>query len=128
MKSMTVTLIGALLALLVLPGALLAQETKMDKLRDRFKERYPQVQELKKSGVVGETSDGYLDWVKKKDPKAADTVDAENADRKTLYEAIAKEKNTTVELVAEQAGKRNFSKAKPGEYLKEDGKWKKKEG
>ena len=37
MKSITLTLVSALLALLVLPGALLAQETKMDKLRDRFK-------------------------------------------------------------------------------------------
>ena len=86
------------------------------------------MQELKKSGVVGETSDGYLDYVKKKDAKAADTVDAENADRKTLYESIAKNENTTVELVAQHAAKRNFDKAKPGEYLKEDGKWKKKEG
>jgi len=128
MKSITLTLVSALLALLILPAALLAQETKMDKLRDRFKQRYPQVQELKKAGVVGETSDGYLDWVKKKDPKAADTVDAENADRKTLYESIAKNENTTVELVAQHAAKRNFSKAADGEYLKEDGTWKKKGG
>ena len=128
MKSIPVTLVSALLALLILPGALLAQETKMDKLRDRFKQRYPQVQELKKAGVVGETSDGYLDYVKKKDPKAADLVDAENADRKRLYESIAKEKGTTVDLVASQAAKRNFAKAADGEYLKEDGTWKKKGG
>jgi uncharacterized protein YdbL (DUF1318 family) len=128
MKSITVTLFSALLALLILPGALLAQETKMDKLRDRFKERYPQVQELKKAGIVGETSDGYLDYVKKKDAKAADLVDAENADRKTLYESIAKEKGTTVDLVAAQAAKRNFTKAADGEYLKEDGTWRKKGG
>ena len=131
MKPMTMKLtpkmlIAALVALLILPSLLLAQETKMEKLRARFKERYPQVEELKKAGVIGETSDGYLDYVKKKDSKAADVVDAENADRKDLYEAIAKRENTTADLVAERNAKRNFEKAKAGEYLREDGKWKKK--
>ena len=128
MKSIPLMLAGALLALLVLPGSVLAQETKMDKLRDRFKQRYPQVQELKKAGVVGETSDGYLDWVKKKDAKAAEVVDAENADRKELYEAIAKRENTTADVVAQRAAKRNFEKAGDGEFIKQDGEWKKKGG
>jgi uncharacterized protein YdbL (DUF1318 family) len=120
------TLLVALVALLILPSFLLAQQTKLEKLRERFKQRYPQVQELKQAGVVGETSDGYLDYVKKKDPKAAEIVDAENADRKELYQEIAKRENTTPELVAVRNAKRNFDKARPGEYLKEDGKWKKK--
>jgi len=54
-------------------------------------------------------------------------VEDENADRKALYELIAKKEETTPEKVAERNAARNFEKAKPGEWLKgKDGKWEQK--
>jgi uncharacterized protein YdbL (DUF1318 family) len=120
------TLLVAIIALLLTPFVAMAQDSSKEELQKRFKERYPKIAELKKDGVVGETSNGYLDFVDKKDPKAADLVDQENADRKELYALIAKEKGVKPEVVATQNAKRNFERAKPGEFLKEDGKWHKK--
>ena len=96
-------------------------------LQKRFKARYPQIQQLKRDGTVGETDAGYIDFVKAKDEKAAKVVDEENTDRKALYKLIADREGISADVVAERAGKRNFDHAKPGEWLKEGGKWRKKE-
>ena len=105
-----------------------AEDPKLKELQERFKQRYGQIRELKKQGSVGETYEGYLDYVTdKKADDAKKLVDAENADRKELYESIAKNEGTTTEKVAERAAKRNFTKAAAGEFLKgADGKWTKK--
>jgi uncharacterized protein YdbL (DUF1318 family) len=89
--------------------------------------RYAQILELKGKGNVGETYDGYVAVREGDDEKTSKLVDEENADRKTIYEKIAKDTSVTVKDVAERAAKRNFDKAKGGEYLKgKDGKWTKK--
>jgi uncharacterized protein len=77
--------------------------------------------------VVGETSAGLVDFVEKRDSKAAKLVEEENDDRKALYELIAEKEGISADVVATRAAKRNFDRAKAGEYLKEGGKWKKKE-
>jgi uncharacterized protein YdbL (DUF1318 family) len=126
-KLMLVVL-GTILAMLLAPAALRAAETPEEAaLQKRFKERYPKLQQLKSQGVVGETSDGFVDFVDKKDAQASELIEAENKDRKTLYKLIADKEGITVEVVAKRAAKRNFDRAKAGEYLKEGGKWKKKE-
>src|SRR5262245_57609963 len=105
------------------------EDTEMGALQKRFEQRYAQIHSLKGKGVIGETIQGYVEFVKDKDQNAATLVDDENADREKLYELIAKKENTTPEKVAERNAKRNFDKAKPGEFLKgEDGTWDKKAG
>jgi len=120
------TLFVAIMALLLMPFVAMAQDSSKEELQKRFKERYPKIAELKKDGVVGETSDGYVDFVEKKDAKAADLVEQENADRKQLYALIAKKEGVKPATVAERNAKRNFDRAQSGEFLKEDGKWHKK--
>jgi len=126
-----VTIMSLILGLLLAPASLLAADAKPAgdeaTLQKRFKARYPQVQQLKSDGVIGETSEGYVEFVDKKDPKAAKLVEEENDDRKALYKLIADKEGITVDVVASRAAKRNFDRAKAGEYLKEGGKWKKKE-
>ena len=74
-----------------------------------------------------QAQDGLIDAVKDADSALRKLIDDENADRKELYEILAKNDNITADKVAERAAKRNFEKAKAGEYLKgEDGKWTKK--
>ena len=111
----------------VTPAAPAAASPEQAALQKRFKARYPQVQQFKKEGVIGETDAGYLDFVKAKDEKAAKVVDEENADRKTLYKLIADREGITADVVAQRAGKRNFDHAKPGEWLKDGGKWRQKD-
>jgi uncharacterized protein YdbL (DUF1318 family) len=115
----------AVLAFLLAPSIARAADDEAS-LQKRFKERYPQILQLKTDGVIGETSEGYLDFVDKKDAKAAELVEQENADRKALYKHLAAKEGTTDEKVAERAAQRNFKKAKPGEFIKRGGKWEKK--
>jgi uncharacterized protein YdbL (DUF1318 family) len=123
-----ITMTCLILALLLAPASLLAADaTGEAALQKRFKARHPQIQQLKSDGVVGETSEGYLDFVDKKDAKVAKVVEDENADRKALYKLIADKEEITADVVAQRAAKRNFDRAKAGEYLKQGGKWKKKE-
>jgi uncharacterized protein YdbL (DUF1318 family) len=118
--------LAALLVLLLVPAFARAADDEAT-LQKRFKERYPQLRQLKSDGVIGETSEGYVDFVQKKDAKAADVVKEENDDRKALYKLLAEKEGTAADKVAEIAGQRNLKKAKPGEYIKQGGKWTKKE-
>jgi uncharacterized protein YdbL (DUF1318 family) len=125
-RTMIGRVLAALLALLLVPAFARAAADDEATLQKRFKERYPQLRQLKSDGVIGETSEGYVDFVDKKDAKAADVVKEENDDRKALYKLLAEKEGTTAEKVAEIAGTRNLKKAKPGEYIKQGGKWTKK--
>ena len=104
-----------------------AADSKEAELHARVKERYPRIKELKKQGIVGETFEGYLDFVKDKKADAKKLIDEENADRKEVYKLIAEKQGTTPEKVADRAAKLHFEKAAPGEFLKDSsGKWTKK--
>ena len=116
------------LALLVLiPTTVLAADNSMDALKARFKERLPEIQKLKRQGTIGETAEGYVAFVKQKQPDAEPVVTAENNDRTELYKQLAAKLNTTPEKVAERNAVRNFDRAKSGEWIRPtSGKWEKK--
>jgi len=117
--------IFALIALFLGSTVTLAAPTK-EELRGRFEQRYPQIKQAKSDGKIGETSTGLLEAVKSADSTFSKLIDEENADRRALYELIAKDEKVDADVVARRAAQRNFQKAKPGEYLKEDGKWRQK--
>ena len=98
-------------------------------LQTRFEKRYPQLLTYKQAGKVGENMQGLVEAVKRDyldDKTLSKLLDDENADRKELYKLLSEEQKTTVDQVAAAAAKRNYEKAKPGEYLKQpDGTWKK---
>ena len=128
MKMLMTTVLMALIALCSLHATPAMGAPSEQELKKKFEERYPAIRELKQKGVVGETDQGYLDFVKSgdKDQDAAKLVKDENADRELLYVLIAAKEKVDPEIVAKRAAKRNFDRARDGEYLKEDGKWKKK--
>ncbi len=104
-------------------------------LKKEFEERLEDLQKYKSAGKVGETHEGYVEALKEKYLKDKDLkkiVDAENADRKTLYGIIAKEQSTDKKKVtAAEVGNHNvkvkFEKAGLEEYFKaKDGKWRQK--
>ena len=119
------TFLIALLALFFIPATISFAADKGE-LQKRFKARYPQLLSLMKSGVIGETEAGFVDFVKSPDPKHAEVVNDENSDRRELYAILAKETSTSADVVAERAAKRNIEKLANGMFYRESGAWKKK--
>ncbi|HPA14557.1 MAG TPA: YdbL family protein [Desulfobacterales bacterium] len=92
-------------------------------IKTRMKDRLPVIKALKMQGIIGENNRGYLQFPGDKREKE-DVVAAENQDRKTVYSAIAKQQNTTVEVVEKHRAAQIETKAEPGEWLQDaNGKW-----
>lgn len=92
-------------------------------IKQRMIERLPVIKSLKDQGLVGENNKGYLEFVGQKTDKA-DVIKAENKDRQLVYGAIAKQQDTTVELVGKHRAIQIANKARPGEWLQDAaGKW-----
>jgi len=95
-------------------------------IKQRMIDRLPVIISLKDRGIIGENNKGYLEFVGQKKEKA-DVVMAENEDRRMVYEAIAKQQGTTVEVVGKHRAAQIANKAEPGEWLQDaNGKWYKK--
>jgi uncharacterized protein YdbL (DUF1318 family) len=99
-------------------------DDQIDALQKEFKARYPELRELKDKGVIGETSNGFVAFVKSEDAGSADVMNAENSDRTRLYQLVAEKEKTTPEKVAERNARRNFREARKGDYLRDkNGNW-----
>ena len=131
MKKLLALSLAALTLAFTVPAALSAADDAAT-IKKHMAERKPKIETLKKAGSVGENNAGYLEAMKKdkdgKDVKLAEDdtklIDAENADRKAVYAAIAKKEGSTVEKVGELRAKQIRSKAPEGEFIQgEDGKW-----
>ncbi len=120
MKSKIVFLIAFVLLASVLAPAGVALS---DDIKARMIARLPVLKDLKAQGVIGENNQGYLEYRGSKRPNE-EVVQAENQDRRTVYSAIAKQQNTTVELVGKQRAIQIAEKADSGEWLQDaTGKW-----
>jgi uncharacterized protein YdbL (DUF1318 family) len=82
----------------------------------------------KQQGLIGERADGYLGYVKKPPSSEVKTLVQEiNNRRKASYQKIAQKNNLSSEKVSLLAGKKTFSKTKPGNYYQAaNGAWLKK--
>ena len=96
-------------------------------IKTRMKQRLPDIVALKDKLILGETNQGYLQFIGQETEKE-DIVTAENKDRKTVYTAIAKHQGVTVDVVETRRAQQIAQKAKPGHWLQdEDGNWYQKE-
>jgi len=128
--------IAALSTLALSAGAFAQAEEhddpRLDKLRAKFEQRYPEILKAKNAGKIGENTVGHVEIVHDEDKDDADLrklVAAENADRDDLYRIVAELENVTPEEVAKHNALRNYKKAGPGDYLKKpDGTWGRKKG
>jgi len=95
-------------------------------IKDRIKQRLPVIADLKTKGVIGEDYRGYLGFVgNARDQQSV--IAAENKDRKLIYKHLAKQQNTTIEVIEQIQAKRKAAKAKPGEFIqRQDGSWQQK--
>ncbi|MBU4315790.1 MAG: YdbL family protein [Proteobacteria bacterium] len=92
-------------------------------IKERMKSRLPAILELKAQGVIGENSQGFLEFVGQA-MSGKDVVDAENKDRLAVYEAIGKQNGTTARAVGERRAIQIADGANPKDWLKNaEGKW-----
>ncbi len=120
-RLLTTVLLGLFTVGLIAPQA---SADELDDLKKRFNERYKELLRIKGEGTIGENYKGLIEERGSLTGADAKLVEAENTDRKRLYELIGKRQNVPAEVVAKQAALRNFSIAKKGHWLKgQDEKW-----
>jgi uncharacterized protein YdbL (DUF1318 family) len=96
-------------------------------IKARMQERLPAIVKMKDSGIIGENNKGFLEFVPGAAKKNESVVSAENNDRQAVYNAIAKQQNTTASLVGERRAIQIAESASAGHWLQDDsGKWYKK--
>lgn len=98
----------------------------LEDVKSRMVDRKPSIDTLKGQGLVGEGNDGYL-HVRKADANAQKVTDAENADRKAVYQAIAGKQGVALDVVGKRRALQLLELAEPGHLVqKGDGSWVKK--
>ena len=113
----------AILAVFILGIMITDVFSASDNIKQRMISRLPVIKALKDQGVVGENNTGFLEFVGIRKDKA-EVVAAENQDRKSVYEAIAKKQGTTPEVVGKHRAAQISGKAQTGEWLQDaNGKW-----
>lgn len=95
---------------------------------DNRRDRYDKLAEFKKSGVVGENNRGYVE-VLSSNAEAQALVEAENRDRKVIYETIIRQNGLTgaLETIEKIFAEEQRGRAASGDMIQaEDGRWIKK--
>lgn len=92
-------------------------------VKRQMEKRLPIIIELKSKEIIGENNTGYLQFIGGRREKE-DIVQAENQDRRKVYESIAKKEGASIEQVGQRRAQQIASKARKGEWLQNPtGKW-----
>ncbi len=91
-----------------------------DTIKERMLERIPVLTSLKQEGIVGENNRGFLEF-RQADKGRESLVNAENADRRQVYEAIARKQGAAPELVGKRRALQIAEIAAPGTWLQDAG-------
>ncbi|MFA7424908.1 MAG: YdbL family protein [Desulfosarcinaceae bacterium] len=122
MKTRVLRKNGTLLLVTMAVALLVALPATAQDIKARMAARLPVIDDLKARDIVGENNQGYLEFVGA--PEKAETVAAENADRRAVYAAIARQTGTSPEAVGRQRAVQIAQKSLPGVRLqKPDGTW-----
>ncbi|MBE2215681.1 MAG: YdbL family protein [Opitutaceae bacterium] len=93
----------------------------------RIKARVAQVDELKLAQIVGENNKGFLEQRGQLSPEQTQVMNAENTDRRALYNIIATRNGVTVAVVGAQRAEQIRNTSAAGVWLQAgDGSWYKK--
>lgn len=123
--------LSLMLALFVKPGATEAAYTikemtpEVQSALESRRDRFDQLKGLKANGILGENNSGYVEVLVAGD-EAFELAQAENQDRKTIYQTIADQNNlkdqiATIEKVFAEVQR---DKAQAGEKVQNaDGSW-----
>lgn len=107
------------LMLCVLLVPVLAAANPVADATQRMKDRLPQLDALKEEGSIGEAATGYLAVRTELSKRLTDLVTAENADRKTVYAAVAERTGQSLEEVGQQRALRIIDIAASGVWVQD---------
>jgi uncharacterized protein YdbL (DUF1318 family) len=117
------TLTAFLFAVAVAVG-LQASAQGLGEIKQRMKDRLDEIETLKIAKTVGEDKNGYLQVLGDISAASKTVVEAENADRKLVYTAIAAKTGASAETVGQSRAKIIANSAAPGIMLQApDGSW-----
>lgn len=119
MKSNLILTVAAALMFAAAAGA-----ADLTTIKQAMKDRKPAVEQALATKQVGENRAGFLQAVGQADAAQAKLIAEENADRKTVYQAIAAKEGTDAAAVGKLRAEKIAATAKPGTMLQErDGTW-----
>ena len=123
LRTQLTTLFSFTLIILLLSSA---YAQNLQNVKSQMLNRKPTIDNLKSQGLIGEGNDGYL-HVRKANDNAQNVVNSENADRRTVYTAIAKSQGAPVDKVGKRRAMQIAEISDPGHWIqKTDGSWYKK--
>jgi uncharacterized protein len=112
-----------LVAMLLGAGGLRAAED-LGAVKARMERRIAPLNELKGRGVVGENNQGYLEPRGNPTPADQRIIGEENADRRTVYAAIAAQTGAAPDAVGKHRAQQIASIALPGHWIQDpSGAW-----
>ncbi|MBT7164287.1 MAG: YdbL family protein [Victivallales bacterium] len=96
----------------------------LGEIKQRMQKRRASITVLKTAKAVGEDSNGYLHILGDVTAKDKAVVEAENADRKLVYAAVAAKTGITAEAVGKSRAKKIAKSTAPGVMVQApDGTW-----
>lgn len=108
----------------VLGSAVLLQAEDRKVVRQRMEQRLGAIDALKAKGLVGENNRGYLESRGAMSAPDGQVMAAENADRSTVYAAIATQQGTTSDQVGRARAKQLAERSTSGVWVqRETGEW-----
>jgi uncharacterized protein YdbL (DUF1318 family) len=106
-----------LFALSLAPAMLVAQSAEIAEATERMKERLSAVDALKTSGKLGEDNMGYLAVRDTLTREEQELLNAENRDRRLIYQHVARSSRQSVDEVGRQRAARIAELAREGVWL-----------
>ena len=109
---------------LLIATSLAASAASLGQVKSAMKARQPAIQSLWAEAKIGENNQGFVEARADLSSKEQKLVQAENADRKIVYQAIARSTQSTAEQVGVQRAAQISKRAARGLWLQDaGGKW-----
>lgn len=113
-----------LLISLFLLSALSLSALNLGEVKEQMAKRQPAIEALWAAGKIGENNQGFVEARSALSAQETEQVRAENADRKLVYEAIARTTRTSPEKVGLQRAAQISQRADKGLWLQDAaGRW-----
>ena len=114
----------AFLATGLLVGPAVLQAENLTAIKARMEQRQSSVDALKDAKIVGETNRGYLEPRASVTPPDEKTMSDENADRASVYSAIAAQTGASIDQVGKVRAQKIAASSKRGVWIQApDGTW-----
>lgn len=116
-------LIRCTLVSVFLFGGIALRAEDLGAVKARISQRQPNLDTLRKQGVIGENNRGFTE-VKKAQGDAAAVSEAENRDRQVVYSEIAKQTKSDADQVGRARARQIAANSTAGVWLQRDsGEW-----